>query len=224
MTRFAVYYAPAPDDPLHRAGAEWLGRDPETNATLAQPDVPGIAEATQEARGYGFHCTLKPPFRLAEGRGYAELSRAAAALAAQLSPFALPPLAVANVGGFLALRETSPVPQAQFLADCCVEQLDPFRAPPSGMELERRRRAGLTLLQEQMLARWGYPHVFQAWFFHMTLSRRLSDSERRPLQSAAAAHFAPALALPRQVSDLCLFTQAAPDAAFVIAERFALGG
>ena len=169
--RFAVYYAPALQDPLHRAGAEWLGRDPETNATLAQPAAPGIAEATQEPRGYGFHCTLKPPFRLAPGREYAQLARAAEALAAQLAPFDLPPLKVADIGGFLALSETRPSPQLRFLADCCVEQLDAFRAPPSEAELARRRRAGLSGSQERMLARWGYPHVFDAWFFHMTLSR-----------------------------------------------------
>jgi putative phosphonate metabolism protein len=227
--RFAIYYAPAPHDPLHSAGAAWLGRDPETNATLAQPDAPGIAEATQEPRRYGFHCTLKPPFRLAAGRAYWDLARAAEALAAQLAPFDLPRLAVTDIGGFLALAEATasrqgPNPQLRFLADCCVEQLDDFRAPPSAAEMARRRRVGLSALQESMLGRWGYPHVFDAWFFHMTLTRRLSEAERRPLQDAAERHFAQVLLQPRRVTDICLFTQSASDAAFLIAERFPLLG
>ena len=49
--RVALYWAPERDDPLHRLGASWLGRDPETGATLEQPPVPGfdLAEATADA-------------------------------------------------------------------------------------------------------------------------------------------------------------------------------
>ena len=32
--------------------------------------------------------------------------------------------------------------------------------------------------QDAMLVRWGYPYVFDTWFFHMTLTRRLSDAEK----------------------------------------------
>jgi hypothetical protein len=41
---------------------------------------------------------------------------------------------------------------------------------------------------------------------------------------AAEAFFAEALRAPRRVADICLFTQAAPDAPFTIAERIALRG
>ena len=72
------------------------------------------------------------------------------------------------------LRETEPSAALQALADACVEQLDRFRAPPSDAELARRRRASLTPRQDAMLVRWGYPYVFDTWFFHMTLTRRLT--------------------------------------------------
>ena len=67
--RLGLYWAPELDDPLHALGSAWLGRDAETGATLPQPAVPGLdlAEITAEARGYGFHATLKPPFALAPG-------------------------------------------------------------------------------------------------------------------------------------------------------------
>jgi hypothetical protein len=75
-----------------------------------------------------------------------------------------------------------------------------------------------------MLLRWGYPYVFESWFFHMTLTRRLNEAEKARIKPAAEAFFAASVAMPRQVTDICLFTQAAPDADFVIAERLALRG
>ena len=59
--RVAVYYAPEADDPLWRAGCEWLGRDPERGTALAQPVVAGLHENTEDPRRYGFHATLKAP-------------------------------------------------------------------------------------------------------------------------------------------------------------------
>jgi len=222
--RVAVYYAPRPDDPLFAAGATWLGRDPESDAPAPQPDIPDIVEVTAEPRLYGFHATLKPPMRLAEGRQWFDVLEAARILADRTAAFDLPRLAVQDLHGFLALRETIPCPPLQALADACVEHLDPLRARPSAAELARRRRANLSVEQDAMLTRWGYPYVFNTWFFHMTLTRRLAAGEKARLQPAAEAYFARALGAPRRVSDLCLFTQAAPDAPFVIAERLVLRG
>jgi hypothetical protein len=75
-----------------------------------------------------------------------------------------------------------------------------------------------------MLVRWGYPYVFGTWFFHMTLTRRLTREEQVVIQPAAEAWFAPALAVSRRVEDICIFTQRGPDAAFTLAERVALRG
>ncbi len=66
--------------------------------------------------------------------------------------------------------------------------------------------------------------MFGTWFFHMTLTRRLSDAEKAIVLPAAEAWFAPALAIPRRVEDICLFTQATPAAAFTLAERIKLRG
>jgi len=222
--RIAIYYAPLPDDPLTGLGAAWLGRDPASGAPVPQPDVPGIEEITAEPRRYGFHATLKPPMRLAEGCGWADLMRAVRGVAAQVAPFALPRLAVHDLRGFLALRETAPCPALQAFADVCVEQLDPLRAPLSDAELARRRAARLSAKQDAMLVRWGYPYVLGTWFFHMTLTRRLSDQEKAEFLPAAQSWFAPALAAARLVTDLCVFTQIGPEAPFKIAERVRLRG
>ncbi len=223
-SRVAIYYAPRPDDKLFAEAATWLGRDPESNAPAPQPDLPDIAAITAEPRLYGFHATLKPPMRLAAGRQWFDLMEAATELAGRIAPFALPALAVADVFGFLALRETAPCPALQALADACVAHLDPFRAPPSLPELARRRRGGLTPQQDAMLVRWGYPYVLETWFFHMTLTRRLTAEEKALYLPAAERYFTHAAAMPRQVSDICLFVQPAPGEPFVIAERLKLRG
>ncbi|MDR3533452.1 MAG: DUF1045 domain-containing protein [Rhodopila sp.] len=222
--RVAIYYAPLPDDPLTRLSSAWLGRDPIANAPVPQPSLDGIAEITSEPRSYGFHATLKPPMRLVDGTRWTGFMAAVRAVAAGIAPFALPPLAVTDLRGFLALRETSRCPALEALADACVEQLDSYRAPPTEDELARRRRAKLSAEQDAMLLRWGYPYVFSEWFFHMTLTRRLSDAEKAVFQPAAKTWFAPALAVPRVVEDICIFTQAAPDVAFTLAERIRLRG
>lgn len=222
--RVAVYYAPAVDDLLFAEGAVWLGRDPESDAPARQPDIAGIAEVTAEPRVYGFHATLKPPMRLVEGRQWSDVMQAADELARRIAPFELPRLAVSDVHGFLALRETVECPALQALADACVERLDPLRAPLTEAELARRRRAKLTVRQDEMLVRWGYPYVFGSWFFHMTLTRRLNAGEKRVFMPAAEAHLARAIALTRRVTDLCLFVQLAPGERFVIQERLKLRG
>lgn len=220
--RVAAYYAPECVDPLWTAGNAWLGRNPARGTTLPQPAVPDLPALTEDARLYGFHATLKPPMQLATS--WDALLADADRLARRLAPFDLPSLHVANLSGFLALRETAPCPALQAYADSCVEALDGHRAPPSPEELARRRAGGLSAEQETMLVRWGYPAVFATWRFHMTLSCRLDDATRERVRAAAMSWFRDALAVPRRVMSLCLFVQPAPGAPFTLAERLPLRG
>ena len=222
--RVALYYAPARHDPLWTLGASWLGRDPDTNAPIPQPAIPGIAEATASPRGYGFHATLKPPMRLRAGTSWDTVLRAVDDIAAGIAPFAMPPLAVTNLHGFLALRETVPSVALQALSDACVAGLDACREPADAAELARRRGNGLAPAHDAMLVRWGYPYVFATWFFHMTLTRRLTDAEHAMFRPPAETHMEPALTRGRQVEDICLFTQADAGASFILADRLPLSG
>jgi hypothetical protein len=222
--RVALYWAPETDDPLHALGSRWLGRDAATGEALEQPAIDGLdlAEITAEPRGYGMHATLKPPFRL---RGdYAALRDTAAGLCARVASFDLPPLAVRDLRGFLALRETAPCMPLQALCDAAVEALDAHRMPPDEEEIARRRRAGLSPAQHALLLRWGYPYVFGEWFFHVTLTRRLTPKERTVAQPAVARFLGDAPGLARRVVSVCLFTQATPGTPFRIAERLPLRG
>jgi hypothetical protein len=221
-TRVALYYAPAIDDPLWTRGAEWLGRDPLADAPRAQPALPDIATLTAEPRLYGFHATLKPPMRLRDGVRWDEVVRATQTIAAAIPAFDLPALAVADLYGFLALRETAPSPALQALADACTAGADALRALPDADELARRRRGGLSPVHEANLVAWGYPYVFSAWRFHMTLTRRLTAAERLRVRPTAEAWFSYALGLRRRVAEICLFVQREPGADFVLAERVPL--
>ncbi len=222
--RVALYWAPERTDPLHELGSRWLGRDAETGAPLPQPSVPGldIATLTAEPRRYGLHATLKPPFHT--GADWGTLREAAMALAARTRPFRLPPLRVAPLGGFLALREAESCAALRAFADSCVEALDRFRIPPDTAELERRQRHGLTPVQRALLARWGYPFVKEEWRFHVTLTGRLTEADLPLARDAAGSFLGRVADRPRIVRELCLFTQSAPDVPFRIAERLPLLG
>ena len=222
--RIALYYAPEAHDPLHERASAWLGRDAVSGAILPQNLVQGvdIQEITADARGYGFHATLKPPFRL-QGDVQAAL-QTARDFAARTAPFTLPPLHITDLDGFLALREAAPCPALQALADGAVSALDAHRAPATEAEIARRKPEKLSLRQREYLAAWGYPYVFAEWRFHMTLTRRLTSAEKAIILPAVTEALGDAPALTRTVSDICIFAQAAPGAPFTILERLMLRG
>ena len=222
--RIALYYAPEAHDPLHERASAWMGRDAVSGAILPQNLVQGvdIQEITADARGYGFHATLKPPFRL-QGDVQAAL-QTARDFAARTAPFTLPPLHITDLDGFLALREAAPCPALQALADGAVSALDAHRAPATEAEIARRKPEKLSLRQREYLAAWGYPYVFAEWRFHMTLTRRLTPAEKAIILPAVTEALGDAPALTRSVSDICIFAQAAPGAPFTILERLMLRG
>lgn len=222
--RHAIYFAPAPAHPLWRAGCDWLGRGHDGIAAGA-PARDGVAAPWR----YGFHATLKAPLRLAEGRHVDSWREALRDFAARQVALALPPLAVVRLGDFLALRPggaDSEPPALRQLADDCVEQFDPWRAPPDAAERARRFTEPLTRRQHELLECYGYPHVLEQWRFHLTLSdafaRRDPPSFER-LQREATAHFETALAEPLVCDALCWFVEPAPGAPFELRERFAFG-
>jgi len=139
--RFAVYYAPRPETALGRFGVAWLGWDPERGAEVAPPALRGLPRPWEEIvaapRRYGFHATLKAPFRLAAGADPAGLDAAAAALAADRVAFAVP-VGLAALGPFLALTPRRPEPALAEIERACVQGLDGFRAPLTAARSRRR--------------------------------------------------------------------------------------
>lgn len=175
-TRYAVYYTPAPGSALAAFGSGILGYDSTSGAVLAQPEA--MAAVTAEPRIYGFHATLKPPMRLVPGATEEDLLAACEELARHREPLALGRLRVVLLGDFVALVPEAAPPGLGLLAAECVAALDPLRAPLSVAERARRRPERLDPRGRALLERWGYPYVFEAFRFHMTLTGGLAADER----------------------------------------------
>jgi putative phosphonate metabolism protein len=226
--RYAVYLAPAQTSPLWQAGCAWLGRDAAVDVELAQPVIAGIPREqllalTAAPRRYGFHATLKPPFRLTAGVTRDELIEALRALANRMQGFTVPQLQVDVLSGFIALRTAHRSDALQRLADACVVELDQYRLAADPGELLNRRAHGLSAAQEALLARFGYPYVMSEWRFHITLTERVDGPQRDVLLAFLPSYFASALAEPMRCDDICLFVQARCDTHFTLHSRFALG-
>jgi putative phosphonate metabolism protein len=225
--RYAIYFAPASGSPLERFGMGWLGRCHRTGRPLDPPPVVGLDAArwqaiTAEPRRYGFHATLKAPVTLAAGATRESLVRHLAAFAQEHRAFDAPPLKLRSERGFLALVLSAPSPPMDALAADCVRAFDPYRAPPSAEELQKRRKAGLNAGQEALLSQWGYPWVLSEFTFHMTLTGRLAPDEATALCQGLAPLVAPFADTPLRVDSLCLFEQPSREAPFLLTERFAL--
>lgn len=221
MQRYAVYYAPADDHPLWQAGCRWLGRNPADALDLRDPPA-----SRREPWRYGFHATLKAPFRLCASLREGQLHAALSALAAVTPAFAMPALQVATLSDFIALRPAKALAREHALwrlADACVRELDAFRAPPTAAELARRQTRPLAPDAQPRLQQWGYPHVLDGWRFHMTLSDSLADAdERAALLAQAQPHFAAALAAPLRCDSICLFVESAPGVPLQLQRRYQL--
>lgn len=221
FTRYAVYYLPPPG-PLATFGAHWLGWDVQAGRAVAQPDVPGIGRITGQPRKYGFHATLKPPFRLAPGGDAAALGAALDALTGRMAPALCDGLQADRLGRFLALRPVGDVAAIAGVAAGIVEGIDHFRAPPDRDELARRRKARLTPAQDALLTRWGYPYVMEEFRFHMTLTGPLARDEADTVRAHLDARLPP-LPAPFVLDQVALVGEQA-DGTFREISRFFLRG
>lgn len=224
--RYAIYYAPR-DGAFAGAVASWLGWDPVAGGAVAHPSLerlPAPVEAlTAEPRKYGFHGTIKAPFRLAEGVGRGDLESEVARLAARLAPVAMPGLRLEALKGFVALLPEGDEADLLELGAEVVTQLDPLRAALTGPEVAKRRPDRLTQRQRALLDQWGYPYVMEEFRFHLTLTGNLEEAQAQAVMAVLETWLAPVLPRPFVIGDLCLFGE---DAAgrFHLLSRHALTG
>ncbi len=226
--RYAVYFTPPREDPLARAAAVWLGRDPFGGEPAGRLQAAGLSEAelafhTAAARRYGFHATLKAPFRLRPGATERGLISAVSAFAARMRPFAVPRIVPKRLDGFLALVPFEECRELNRFAGDVVTAFERFRAPLDDAEIARRNPDRLSPTELKNLHLWGYPYVFETFRFHMTLTGRLSDQEAPRLERAVAEHFGPLLDEPLEIGSVALFTEPEPGAPFSIRSFHMLG-
>ncbi|MGF7005590.1 DUF1045 domain-containing protein [Aminobacter sp. BE322] len=226
--RYAIYFTPEHDDPLCRIAAGWLGRDAFGGASLpakahGELSAAEVAFHTAAARRYGFHATLKAPFRLADGVSEQMLVDAVDAFAAETVPFDIPRLKLAQIDGFFALVPTETLPELDRFAGDVVGAFEPHRAPLTDAELARRNPDALSPQECRYLSQWGYPYVFDAFRFHMTLTGRVATEEVLRVRAAIEQCLGNVLDRPVPVAGLAVFVEPAAGAPFEVLSYHALG-
>jgi hypothetical protein len=226
--RYAIYFVPAPDTALYRFGAGALGYDCFTGTDISTFDALPVdagawRELTREPRRYGFHATLKAPFRLAEGRTEAELIGEFVEFSETIDSAPAIEPAVCLLQRFVAIVPVAVGAGLDRLAASCVKHFDGFRAPLTGADRSRRLAAHLTARQIGHVERWGYPYVFEDFRFHMTLTGALSADHQEPmlayLQGGLASSHGDG---PIKIDRLALLRQDDPAARFAVLAHSAI--
>ena len=227
--RHAIYYAPAHSSPWWTFGAGWLGRDETHDGTppgFAAPMLPEPERRriTTQARRYGFHATLKAPFRLRTGVTPAELLARTRSLAQRLRPVPLSPLQVRRLGPYVVLLTADHHAAVSDLASACVIELDDLRQPLTPDELARRQPATLDARELELLHRYGYPHVLERFRFHLTLTDPVSEAQAAQVTQAVSSQVDRLNAqTPLTLDRLCIFEEPAPGQAFRRVHDLVLG-
>jgi putative phosphonate metabolism protein len=222
--RFAIYFVPARESALYRFGAAVLGYDGYSGEPVAHPTDLGVSDAawdelTREPRTYGFHATLKAPFRLRPDLDQAALVEEVRRLAASQRSIPTVEPMVGLIAGFVAIVPRVTSPALQQLAAECVTALDHFRLAMTPPERDRRLTAGLSAPQIAHLDRFGYPYVLDEFRFHMTLSGRVAPERRAAVHALLEGAFARAVgsgAVP--IDRLVVMRQDDPAARFRVVE------
>lgn len=219
--RYAIYHTPDHDDPLTIAAASWLGRDafgnPQSSIELP-PQWSGTKHMAlvADARRYGFHATLKAPFHLASGASEADLLAAFNQLKLALEPVEIQSLVLRQIDGFFALVPEKADDHVQELAALLVREFDRFRAPLSDADILRRNPQNLTESQRINLEHWGYPYVFDDFFFHMTLTGRVHGEEAEAVRVILEDRFGSFLCKPHLISNIAIFVEPSAGAEFAV--------
>jgi hypothetical protein len=227
--RYALYLAPPPESDLWRFGCDVIGRDALAGASREGFAPEGYTPSTWRSvtsapRRYGFHATLKAPFRLRLDLDVATVIDTLAEFSRKFAPFDAGELTVRAVAmghgpAFVALKPHGGLRELRSLESSVVRSLDSLRA---FRDREPREPARLTPRQVYYLDAWGYPYVLDEFRPHFTLTNAIEDADRvaRLLQREFRLRVAsPAL----RVDALTLFEESEPGGEFRIVRRFPLG-
>jgi hypothetical protein len=230
--RYALYLAPPADSELWRFGCDVIGRDALTGASCEGFSPKGYPadswrRMTSEPRRYGFHATLKAPFRLRVDLDVADLFDRIAEFARKWAPFdsgelSLGAIAAGEGRAFVVLKPEGDLMKLRAFEGGVVRALDPLRSTLTSGERERRKSACLSPRQAYYLDAWGYPYVLDEFRPHFTLTNAISDADRmaRELEwdfgLRVASH-------GLRVDALALFAEIEPGGEFKILRRFPLG-
>jgi hypothetical protein len=197
-----------------------LGHDAATGADLPPPPIAGLTGEARDAirldpATYGFHATVKAPFRLAENRTEGELVAALEAFVAGRRAFAIPRLILERFPSYVALVPEGRPAALHAFADEVVGAFEPSRAALTAEEVARRKPERLSPRQRDYLDRFGYPFVFEEFQAHFSLAGPMDPATRDLVAEALAADLPAAGPLDDvPMPGLALFRQPAPGARF----------
>ena len=225
--RYAIYYVPEGQSAFYRFGAATLGYDAIGKKEVQQPQslkdaVDGWRELTEDPRRYGFHATLKAPFRLSSVANESSLLAAFEAFVKR--PRTIPVIrpVVRLLRHFVAIFNDAPNSDLSALADACVIEFETFRAVLTAQDRERRLKSRLTPAQIALLDRWGYPYVFDEFFFHMSLTGRVPREQHDSVHAVLASQFALLSLQTLAIDQLALLRQDYSGASFHVIAQAAL--
>ncbi len=222
--RYAIYYVPSENSELDLFGKCWLGWDPykgeeTTKSDLSKlPSFKKFSSLVLTPKQYGFHGTIKAPFKLKNEYTYNDLENKVREISKQIHSFYFDQLIIEKLGNFIGLIPTNNL-KVNAVSNKFVEELDYLRDELSESEIKKRKPHKLTSNQKQMLFKWGYPYVFDEFKFHLTLTSKLNvveiDDVFRSLQN-----------ILKQVNlnkisfnNICIFGQKS-DEKFYFVQRF----
>ncbi|MFD2206545.1 DUF1045 domain-containing protein [Kiloniella antarctica] len=226
--RFAIYYAPPRGSDLEAFGESWF----EWNSQQVAPRIQcsdtldlsndEIKRITYGPARYKFHGTLKPPFYLNSDFSLDDLDAALFDLARAHKAFECGALQLTEIGQFLALCPVDTAQNITKLASACVEEIDRFRKPETQGEMQRRRDAGLTPHQDDLLVKWGYPYVMDEFRFHLTLTGRMDKELHFRAKKSLTFYFKNLLQQNFPFKEIALFGDPGEGRKFQEIERYKL--
>jgi len=226
--RYAIYFVPPAGSALYRFGSTFLGYDCYAGDAIGWAEEVGLdarewAELTREPRRYGFHATLKAPFRLRSGIGERDLTTELGRFAALPREPAVIEPGIRSLGRFIAVVPVVSSAAVDRLAADCVTAFDRFRRPLTPAERLRRLSTGLSERQIANLDQWGYPYVFDEFQFHLTLTGPLGLERRASIAALLQARFEQGDARGHvPIAQLALMRQHAPSSPFHVVCQVAL--
>jgi putative phosphonate metabolism protein len=226
--RYAIYFVPDPNTALYRFGSAVLGYDCFTGAEIPTLDALPVdtrtwRELTRAPRRYGFHATLKAPFRLAPGQTEAELISKLVEFSRTITRAPTIEPAICLLHHFVAITPANVCAGLGGLAASCVKHFDGFRAPLTSADRSRRLAAHLTSRQIEHLERWGYPYIFDDFRFHMTLTGGLAAGCRQAMLAYLQRRLTCSQADgPISIDRLALLRQDYPGGRFVVLAHHAM--
>ena len=196
--RVAIYFLPKKNSSLENFGKNLLGRDINKKKKISLTRrqkyfinrgftfFDELKDYCEQPAKYGFHATLKAPFRLKRNVKTKNFYDVISHIAAQHSRFKIKGLKIVYNKKFTFITSRKPNKSLINLENDLVKHLDTFRAELNKTEIKKRIPDSLTFKQNKYLKEWGYPFVFDQFKFHMTLmnqnNNKLSNKQKLELE------------------------------------------